>query len=117
MAYIGVYGTLKQGQRANYMLATSEFIGEFRVAIPFQMFNLGAYPALVEDVEDHPITLEVYQVEDEAVLAGLDRYEGYPSLYQKSTVTVEGMEVTIYTMVSAKRFFEHMEPMSSGNWK
>lgn len=114
MAYIGVYGTLKRGQRANGMLATGTFIGEFKVEIPFQMYNLGSFPALVASEENHLITLEVYEVNDEQTLRGLDRYEGYPNLYQKSTVQVETMDVTIYTMIDKRHGGELME---SGNWE
>jgi len=112
--YIGVYGTLKTGQRANSMLATGTFIGEFRTEIPFQMYDLGSFPALVKTEENHPITLEVYEVNDEQTLKSLDRYEGFPSLYQKSTVQVKEMDVTIYTMNSMRHGGELME---SGNWK
>jgi len=118
MAYIGVYGTLKRGQRANGMLASGTFIGEFKVEIPFQMFNLGSFPALVAAEENHPITLEVYEVKDEQTLHSLDRYEGFPGLYQKSNIpviTFDGtMDVTIYTM---KDKAYHAELMESGNWE
>ena len=121
MAYIGVYGTLKKGQRANGMLANSPFVGEFRVSIPFQMYNLGSFPALIASEEEHGITLEVYHVNDDAILQRLDRYEGYPSLYQKSIISIESpsqsdqMDVTIYTM--NEREVRFMEPMKSGNWE
>jgi len=121
MAYIGVYGTLKRGQRANGMLANSPLVGTFRVSIPFQMFNLGSFPALIASEEEHGITFEVYHVNDDAILLQLDRYEGYPSLYQKSTIQIESstehgvMDVTIYTMKEREtRFYT---PMESGNWE
>jgi len=120
--YIGVYGTLKKGQHANWMLANSPFIGEFRTDIPFQMYNLGAYPALIADEESHPITLEVYAVTDEDILNCLNTYEGYPSLYQKSEIMVdkkewtEAIEVTIYTMKNNHKD-RFMSVVESGNWK
>lgn len=114
--YIGVYGTLKRGQHANWMLANSPFIGEFRAEIPFQMYNLGAYPALIADEKSHSITLEVYDVTDRGILKCLDSYEGYPSLYQKSIVKVEEMDVTIYTMKNNHKD-RFMSIVESGNWK
>lgn len=116
MSYIGVYGTLKKGHRANDLLENSDFIGTFKEAIPFQMYNLGAYPALIKDSVNNIITLEVYKVEDPVTLQRLDRYEGYPSLYQKSHINVENMDVIIYTMED-KEYVNDSLIVKSGNWK
>jgi len=94
---IGVYGTLKRGQSANYKLDGSKFIASDKVP-GATMYNLGAYPAVIVDESNNEIHVEVYEVDDN-ILKVLDQYEGYPDLYGKTTVsTSNGREIIIYTM-------------------
>ena len=94
---VGVYGTLKKGQSANYKLGDSKFIANDKVP-NVTMYNLGVYPAVVVDGSDNEAHVEVYEVDDNT-LEVLDYYEGYPNLYDKTVVTTDGnREITIYTM-------------------
>ena len=110
---IGVYGTLRKDEGANYKLSNCECIGIFREKIPFQMYNLGWYPCLTQSEEENEITLELYKV-DENTEKMLDSYEGYPSLYQKSIININDMEVTIYSMKNGKIGSEYI--VKSGDW-
>lgn len=92
---VGVYGTLKKGFGANGMLATSRFVKSGYFQIPYQMYDLGAFPALVPDSKMNKIFLEIYDV-DRSTMQQLDRYEGYPNLYKKHLINLEEDEVTIY---------------------
>lgn len=112
---VGVYGTLKKGQRAAGMMATSTFKGEHKVSMPFAMYNVGAFPALVKDDTNHDITIEVYEVPDK-VIPILDTYEGYPYLYQKSAIQVDGDDVILYTMERSTEFVNNHKVIKSGNW-
>lgn len=114
---IGVYGTLKKGFRANDMLSNATFKGSYRVSIPFIMYNVGCYPALIKIGEKlHSIYIEIYEVDD-VTLQRLDRYEGYPNLYQKSVIKVNDEDVIIYTMDSMSGFLDRDKIIKSGNWK
>jgi len=115
MNKIGVYGTLKKGQRAYGMIENCKFLGTYAVDIPFVMISLGAFPALIKSPENHNITIEVYDVDDQTT-ERLDGYEGYPSLYQKDIIKVDDMDVTIYTMnkKSSKDYCNNV--IESGNW-
>jgi gamma-glutamylcyclotransferase (GGCT)/AIG2-like uncharacterized protein YtfP len=111
---VSVYGTLRKGERANDMLEGSEFIGETTESIPFVMLNLGSFPALFESECNNDITLETYRVNDVNTLKRLDRYEGYPSLYNKRKITLKSGEKSVV-------YFMESEPygklIKSGNWK
>ena len=108
-----VYGTLKKGFHANNLLGDSKYLGSFREELPYQMFDLGSFPALVASETTAPISFEMYKV-DKKTMETLDRYEGYPNLYTKDIVLVHGMEATIYVMKD--NVFRNKKPMEDGNW-
>lgn len=80
-----VYGTLRNGERANYMLDGSEYCGKFYLK-DCSMYNLGSYPGIKEDKGEYVIG-EVYFISSE-VLRCLDKYEGEGSLYNRKMVDV-----------------------------
>lgn len=99
MIRIGVYGTLKRGHNANGMISTNpnnEYVGEGFFEIPYVMVNCGYYPALIPSEENRSIYMELYNV-DEDTIKGLDRYEGYPNLFDKKIVKINNEDTTIYT--------------------
>lgn len=114
MKIIGVYGTLRKEQNANYKLDNCNYLGIFEEELPLQMYNLGWYPALTKSESNNKITLELYEV-NEDVEKDLDRYEGYPNLYQKTIVKVADKDVTVYTMNKLPR--ECVDNVvQSGDW-
>lgn len=92
---VGVYGTLKKGHGANRLLETARFVKAGYYKIPYQMYDIGSYPALMPDSKINKIYLEIYDV-DRGTLENLDRYEGYPNLYKKHLLNLDEEEVTIY---------------------
>jgi gamma-glutamylcyclotransferase (GGCT)/AIG2-like uncharacterized protein YtfP len=111
--YIFVYGTLRQGERADlasgfysYGIA---FIDKDR--INGRLYHLGAFPGVKSIIEDKAfdgkkssVTGEVFRILDTSIVAILDAYEGYrpdsPSsgLYDRHQVlTEEGRQVWVYT--------------------
>ena len=116
--YIGVYGTLRKGQRANYMMNRTTFVGVFTEKLPFIMVDLGSFPALLDSEEPKLATFEVYDMkdDDEATLRQLDNYEGYPAFYDRKAVTLEsGMSVWFYFMKKAETSY-HGTIIEGGDW-
>lgn len=95
--HIFVYGTLLGG------CFGAEFVGP--ATISGSIWHLHSYPAVqvlpepTLDHEEHRVVGEVYRVTDEELRA-LDRYEGYPNLYQREEVTA------IITPVPLDQFVE-----------
>lgn len=116
--YIGVYGTLRKNQRANYMMNKTEFIGTFTEKLPFTMVDLGSFPALLDSEELKTATFEVYKIDDEdnTTLIKLDSYEGYPSFYNRKTVLLKNdMEVWFYFIKKEESAY-HGTIIENGDW-
>jgi gamma-glutamylaminecyclotransferase len=89
-----VYGSLMSGFHNHRLLQGpgAEFVRADRTAeTACVMHDLGAYPAVVLAAGPGraPVVGEVYEV-DAATLARLDRLEGYPRLYDRKEVRLEG---------------------------
>lgn len=82
---VAVYGTLRQGQRNNWLLKDSKFLGTVTTTGNVLMLDNGWYPYAVLDEGDKPIVVELYEVDDDT-LEALDTLEGY----------VEGSEFNHY---------------------
>ncbi len=89
---IFVYGTLKRGQCNNYLLQTSKLIGE--TTVKGTMYNWGAIPAITLKGNDE-VRGEVYEITSET-LNRLDVLEGYPLLYDRTQVKVDGVDTWVY---------------------
>ena len=83
-AEVFVYGTLKRGHGLHYALSEAQYLGDY--IVQGEMYNLGAFPALVPTT-DHTrfVHGELYLV-DIDTLAHLDAVEGTPNLYRRKTV-------------------------------
>lgn len=75
MPVVFVYGTLKRGDCRHQFLAGSKFLGLATTAAGYRLFDLGEYPAMVEDPAGGQIEGELYEV-TEATLQMLDEIEG-----------------------------------------
>lgn len=72
-----VYGTLKRGFSnpwARRLWARARYEGE--ATLPGRLYDLGPYPAFVEDGSPTLVHGEVAELADAGVLEQLDRYEG-----------------------------------------
>jgi gamma-glutamylcyclotransferase (GGCT)/AIG2-like uncharacterized protein YtfP len=81
-----VYGTLKSGHDNHEFLSASVRVGECTLVREWKMVALDGYPAVVATPgEPRPVTGEVYTV-DATVLRALDRLEGHPHYYERTTI-------------------------------
>jgi gamma-glutamylcyclotransferase (GGCT)/AIG2-like uncharacterized protein YtfP len=79
-----VYGTLRCGQSNHAVLARAAYCGAHRTPARYTMFDLGPYPAVVEEGR-YAIAGEVYRI-DAAMLETLDLLEDYPHLYGRARI-------------------------------
>ena len=87
-----VYGTLMKGQRAEAMLAESEYVGDFRLE-DFAMYHLGSYPG-IRPCPGETVYGEVYLVSDDTA-EQLDRYEREGELYDRKEVLLQGKDGSV----------------------
>lgn len=73
--HLFVYGTLMRGESRHRHLAEETFVDQARSAPGYRLFDLGDYPALVEDPDGLSIVGELWLVGD-AALRELDDVEG-----------------------------------------
>lgn len=128
-----VYGTLRLGASSdlsrNHLV---EHVGED--FINGRLYNLGRFPG-VKDVPESGapqvvsgskadpghfdigapfIRGDVFKILDDTVVVHLDRYEGYPDLYNRhETESAEGRHVWVYTYNHA---VQDSQEISSGDW-
>ena len=109
MNRVFVYGTLRENlpDMAGGGTLLGPAITEGRI------YNLGAYPAVqVGKFGGNPIVGEVWEVTDQQ-LRNLDRYEGYPNLYQREQIETPYGIAYIYTM---KHLVRDAAVIESGDW-
>ena len=112
---IFVYGTLMSGEPYHHrLMETARFLAKVRTAPAFQLVDLGTYPGLVEDGETSVVG-ELYEI-DESLQTVIDRLEGHPHLYQRSTITLEdGSPATAYLL--PKKAARRYPVVPDGDWK
>jgi len=112
MSRLFVYGSLKRGEQNHRHLAPARFVGEARTTPSFELLDLGEYPAMKLGGRT-TIVGEVYEL-DEALLAALDRFEGHPDLYRRTTIALDdGAQVDAYLVVRPPR---DAPRIASGAW-
>lgn len=109
-----VYGTLLVGQPNHRYLKEAQLLREARTLPTYRLYNLGTFPGLVDGGE-YAVVGEVYEV-DEPTLAALDRLEGHPRFYRRTSIVLEdGTHVETYLLTP-----EHVEGrpiIASGSWR
>lgn len=75
-----VYGTLKKGKGNSGFLKDAFFLNTAKIK-GVTMYNLGAFPAVVENGE-YTVSGEVYKI-DTKILKHVDALEGHPSFYTR----------------------------------
>ena len=90
--YLFVYGTLKKGFRANFLLENEVFISNAKTIDKFCMISseLGSYPILYNNVSNlgKKVYGEIYSVSCDK-FEELDSYEDVPNLYKRIEIIVE----------------------------
>lgn len=98
---IFVYGTLKKGKGNHGVLGNSIYLGEaITNSKEFTMYD-GGFPFVSDAFSDDEnftgaILGELYETDNKAILANLDRLEGVPSLYVKREVDVTTLDGISY---------------------
>lgn len=84
-----VYGTLMRGGVRQRVLSGQNFLGEARTCPLYALYDLGAYPGLVQCANDgRSIHGELYEVAT-TLIERLDHIEGAPSLFRLEPVHIE----------------------------
>jgi gamma-glutamylcyclotransferase (GGCT)/AIG2-like uncharacterized protein YtfP len=93
--FVFFYGSLKRGHYNHGRLAAARFVCDAKTAPEYRLFDVGYYPAMVEDRAGISIQGEIYEVDD-ATLASLDRLEGHPDYYRRERINVEGFDRPVW---------------------
>ena len=81
-----VYGSLKQGQVNNRVLADAELLGRCYLEGKYTMVDLGWYPAVIPGGDtERRIFGEVYRISEDH-LDALDMIEGHPTYYERHKI-------------------------------
>jgi gamma-glutamylaminecyclotransferase len=92
-----VYGTLKRGCHNNRLLTGQRYVGEAVTVPHYRLYDLGSYPAMVEDrTGGLAVRGELWEV-SEGCLAALDEYEDVPILYVRRRIAVDGVNSPVET--------------------
>ncbi|QDF03377.1 gamma-glutamylcyclotransferase family protein [Myxococcus xanthus] len=83
-----VYGTLLSGEPNHRLLRGARLIGPARTQPRFTLHDYGPFPALASRGK-HAVEGEVYEV-DAHMLAALDRLEGHPRFYKRTSIALDG---------------------------
>jgi gamma-glutamylcyclotransferase (GGCT)/AIG2-like uncharacterized protein YtfP len=117
---VAVYGTLRKGQRASYVLKNANYLGTFQSEPIYLMFTpSNTYPAIKEGGYTS-VTFEVYDNIDKKTLSQLDGIEGYYSknavnnLYNRKHIDTPFGRAIIY--VYNKEIPNNPAMIESGDW-
>jgi len=84
---VAVYGSLRKGMHNNSVLPYDAVYLCETTAKAFKMYDYGAFPFISPtDNTDDNVVIEVYEVEIDDLLGGLDMLEGYPSFYNRQKI-------------------------------
>jgi gamma-glutamylaminecyclotransferase len=109
-----VYGTLLAGERNHHLLDGARLVGEARTEPAFTLYDFGPYPGMVAG-DNNAVVGEVYEV-DEPMLAAMDRLEGHPRFYQRTTIRLEdGSTVEAYLLRLDQ--VSHLPIIASAGWR
>jgi len=109
-----VYGTLLRGEPNHRFLVSATWLGEACTKAEFELVDLGYFPALVASGQA-VVFGEIYSV-DQATLHKLDRLEGHPDLYRRTTIELsDGRQADTY--IFPKEHTRGRPRIASGNWR
>ncbi len=110
-----VYGTLMRGEYNHSLLLGAEFIREAQTKSEFALFDLGHFPGMVPGGK-MPVKGEIYKIDD-SILKRLDRLEGHPDFYKRTTMSIDDVEgdILVYLLPIEKVCYKPL--IVSGCWK
>jgi len=109
---VAVYGTLKKGFGNHRIIEHCKYIGSDLLE-KFDLYDLGPFPGIYKG--DNKVFVELYKVTDTDTEKALDCLEGYPVLYDKSTVFTNFGPATIY--IYNRVLNEGESLLKDGFWK
>ena len=110
-----VYGTLRRGESNEHLLAGAAPRGLAQTEPRYTLASLGPFPALLRGGATS-VTGEIYAVDAET-LARLDRLEGHPRFYRRSTIALAGGRgVAGYLMARAQVRGRIEAIIPTGDW-
>ena len=110
------YGTLRAGESNAHFLAQATKLGAYRLPAGYLLYDLGAYPAAIEDADGTGLTGEVYAIDD-AQLAALDRLEEYPEEYDRVLIETPWGEAWLYVYnAELDEAQEGVSIIAGGDW-
>lgn len=109
-----VYGTLKRNHYNHEVMKQAKgiHIKDAVTAPEYTMLNLGAFPAVLTR-GDTAISGEVYEVDN---LDRLDQLEGYPTLYDRIQIQLEGIDKPVWIYVMHEPRYAR-DVVRSGKWE
>jgi gamma-glutamylcyclotransferase (GGCT)/AIG2-like uncharacterized protein YtfP len=117
---VAVYGTLRKGQRSNYILSEATYLGKFESEPQYTMASIGnTYPG-IKKVGNTSITFEVYDEITPKTLERLNQLEGYKTkgdpnnLYDRKTINTPWGKALYYVFNS--NFNKNHTIITSGDW-
>jgi gamma-glutamylcyclotransferase (GGCT)/AIG2-like uncharacterized protein YtfP len=111
-----VYGTLRRGDARSMSsrFPSSKFIADATVS--GSLYDLGAYPGLLLNESDSPVTGEVYEVDDET-LKRLDEFEASSNYLRKQVEIPLGTHTrTCWAYEPDPEFYSLHTVITSGDW-
>ncbi|MER2497572.1 gamma-glutamylcyclotransferase [Vibrio neptunius] len=105
-----VYGTLRQGESNHNYLVGSQCLGHFETLPNYALYDLGAYPAVIEG--HGSILGEVYLIDGET-LSKVDQLEDVPIEYRREQIETPFGEAWIYLYQDGSKLDTII---SSGDW-
>nr|WP_254626280.1 gamma-glutamylcyclotransferase family protein [Myxococcus sp. CA039A] len=78
------------GEPNHHLLRGARLIGPARTQPRFTLYDYGPFPALASRGTD-AVEGEVYEV-DALMLAALDRLEGHPRFYERTSIALDGAD-------------------------
>lgn len=111
---IFVYGTLLKGEYNHNLMTSSRFIKYGETLPGYDLFDLGAYPALAEGGSG-AVKGEVYEVARED-LKLIDSLEGHPDWYERKQVALKDGSV-VETYIMPRHDINDYPIIDSGDWR
>lgn len=119
---IFVYGTLKQKYWNNRLLAGATFLGEAFTEKRYTMLGSGV-PYILPNPEGLPVKGEIFEIDEHKHLPALDRLEGHPSGYTRTTIEArlvsngELVQTDIYEMLHQMGRIDGVDKPSKGYYE
>jgi gamma-glutamylcyclotransferase (GGCT)/AIG2-like uncharacterized protein YtfP len=109
-----VYGTLLEGEPNHRVLKGARLVRRAHTEPAFLLYDLGPFPALV-DGGGLRVAGEVYEVDD-GCLAALDRLEGHPRFYFRSSIVLDSGDLVEAYLLPRERLYGTHRLIRCGNW-